>query len=104
MIPRCCHVADASAVAASESSLRRNGFELAAGVLSLGIWALMPKCPLCLAAHLALWTGLGLSFTAATYLRWSLFALSGVLLFYVVLKRICGNSARGNSSVDGPVG
>ena len=47
----------------------------------------MPKCPICLAAHVALWTGLGLSFAEAAYLRWSLLVLSGLLLLYLALKR-----------------
>ncbi|HVC92397.1 MAG TPA: hypothetical protein VND64_01840 [Pirellulales bacterium] len=58
-----------------------------AGALSLGLWALMPKCPVCLAAYVALWTGLGLSLAEATCLRWSFLCLSGVLLFYLALKR-----------------
>ena len=70
----------------------RRGWEIAAGALSLGVWAFMPKCPVCLAAHVALWTGLGLSFAAATYLRWSLLFLSGVLLLYLVAMKwtVCG--------------
>jgi len=52
------------------------------------VWAFMPKCPICLAAYVALWTGLGLSFAAATYFRWSLLCLSGVLLFYLTLRRL----------------
>jgi hypothetical protein len=47
----------------------------------------MPKCPVCLAAYVTLWTGLGLSFAQATYLRWSLLSLSGVLLCCLALKR-----------------
>jgi hypothetical protein len=42
---------------------------------------------MCLAAHVALWTGLGLSFAAATYVRWSMLSLCGVLLLYVAVKR-----------------
>jgi hypothetical protein len=45
------------------------------------------KCPLCLAAHVALWTGLGMSFAVATYFRWALLLMSGLILVYLVLKR-----------------
>ena len=72
---------------AGESSRSRRGWEIATGAFSLGVWAFMPKCPICVAAHVALWTGLGLSLAAATYLRWSLLFLSGVLLCYLALKR-----------------
>jgi len=47
----------------------------------------MPKCPICLAAYAALWTGLGLSLTEAAYLRGSLLLLSGALLAYIVVRR-----------------
>ncbi len=62
-------------------------WEIAAGAFSLGVWVLMPKCPICLAAYATLGTGLVLSFAAATYLRWSLLGLSGALLCYLMLKR-----------------
>src|SRR6266487_1117431 len=46
------------------------------------ILALLPKCPMCLAAYIALWSGIGLSFSAATHLRVSLLLLSvGLILF-----------------------
>ena len=51
------------------------------------MWLLIPKCPMCLAAHVALWTGLGLSFAEATYVRWSMLSLCVVLLLYVAVKR-----------------
>jgi hypothetical protein len=75
----------------------RRGWEFAASALLLGVWALLPKCPICLVAHAAFWTGLGLSFAQATFLRWSLLLLSGLLLLSVALKRkkpACGWAAR----------
>jgi hypothetical protein len=58
------------------------------GALSVGVWLLIPKCPACLAAHLAVWTGLGLSFATAQYLRWSMLAISAALLVYCMARWI----------------
>ena len=66
----------------------RRGWDLVAGALSVAVWVMIPKCPVCLAAHVALWTGLGLSFAEASYLRSSLMALSGALVLTVIAKRI----------------
>jgi hypothetical protein len=65
----------------------RRGWEITAGALSLGVWAFMPKCPMCVAAYVAVWTGLGLSLAAATYLRWLLLIVSAAVLLYLVVKR-----------------
>ena len=47
----------------------------------------VPKCPACLAAYVALWTGLGMSFATATYVRWVWLSLCiGALLFLVVTR------------------
>jgi len=53
--------------------------------------ALMPKCPMCLAGYVALWTGIGLSLPAVAGVRVALIAASaGVLVFLVIreLRRI----------------
>jgi hypothetical protein len=65
----------------------RRAREVLAWALPGAALVLAPKCPACLAAHVALWTGLGLSLSAATYLRWALLSLClGSLLFLVVTR------------------
>ena len=51
------------------------------------ILALLPKCPMCLAAYVMLWTGVGLSISTAGVIRTALLVLSLVMLAYVVLRR-----------------
>jgi len=48
----------------------------------------MPKCPACLAAYVALWTGLGLSFTTATWIRWTLLLMGVASLLFLFVKRL----------------
>jgi hypothetical protein len=82
----CCHAC--APLPRRPSTLRsRRGWDLVAGVLSLGLWVFMPKCPMCVAAHVALWTGIGISFSEAATIRWSLLFLSGALVCYVFIKR-----------------
>ncbi|MEN3939684.1 hypothetical protein WJU23_00195 [Prosthecobacter sp. SYSU 5D2] len=56
-----------------------------AGLLSGLLLLLMPKCPACVAAYVALGTGIGLSFTTAAALR------TGAILFClaVLVLSIC---------------
>ena len=67
---------------------------LAGWVVPSAILMLLPKCPLCLAAYIALGTGVGLSFSAAAYLRQALVALCVAALLYVGAKMLRGLSAR----------
>ena len=70
---------------------KRNGsllgrcFSLIGLAASSLLLVLVPKCPLCLAGHLALWTGIGLSYTEAKYMRYLwiilLVGMIGFLLF-----------------------
>lgn len=57
--------------------------EIVGWALSTTIVLFVPKCPACLAAHLAIWTGLGVSFSMASYLRWGLLILCGGSLIYL---------------------
>jgi hypothetical protein len=53
------------------------------------ILAIVPKCPMCLAAYIALWSGIGLSLSAATHLRVSLLILSVGLILFMTARQIC---------------
>jgi hypothetical protein len=73
---------------------RRSASDAAVGLLSLGVWVLMPKCPVCLAAYVALWTGLGLSLATAQYVRWSLLFVSGIAMLYLAVRLVTKRSTR----------
>jgi hypothetical protein len=62
--------------------------EIFAWVLPSVVLVLVPKCPACLAAHVTLWTGLGLSLTTATFLRWVLLCLCVASLLFLFVQRL----------------
>ena len=70
------------------SRLRRGG-ELAGWIVPSATLALLPKCPACVAAYIALFSGVGISVSTATYLRTSLLVLCVTALLFVSLKRPC---------------
>jgi hypothetical protein len=80
----CC---DAASDRKAPAWLRRVREIFAWALPSAGL-VLVPKCPACLAAHVALWTGLGLSFSTATYLRWVLLFLCVASLLFLIVKRL----------------
>lgn len=62
--------------------------EAAGWITSSATLALMPKCPACLAAYVALWTGLGLSLPAAAIVRTSLLVVCVAALGYLTVRRL----------------
>ena len=61
----------------------RRFIEVAGWIVPSTILALIPKCPACLAAYIALWSGIGLSLSAAMYLRTSLLVLCVSLILFL---------------------
>lgn len=62
--------------------------EILAWMLPSAVLVLVPKCPACVAAHVALWTGVGLSLPTANYVRWTLLLLCVASLLCLTVKRL----------------
>ena len=70
------------------TSRRRRGGELAGWIIPGITLVLMPKCPICVAAYVALFSGVSISFASASHLRTSLQVLCIATLLFLVMRRV----------------
>jgi hypothetical protein len=107
----CCRETGASG-APNKKDAAQTGFirriRNAAGWLtpSVGL-VLLPKCPVCLAAYLAIGTGLGVSLTTAARLRTSFEFLCFASLAYLAARRVprlIARLSKDRSGGGGPLG
>jgi len=79
------------------ASRLRRGRELAGWIVPSAILALLPKCPACVAAYVALATGIGISLPTAVYLRALLVAVCVASLVFIAARQLRSSCARGFS-------
>ena len=75
------------------SRLRRGG-KIAGWIIPSATLVLLPKCPICVAAYVALFSGVSITVGSAANLRTSLQTLCVAALFCLVMKRLCRPAAR----------
>jgi len=96
----CCHrKARVEHKARQQKTLVRRAREVAGWLLPGALLALMPKCPMCLAAYVALCTGLTMSFSTAHIVMRTLAGLCIGTLALLMVRRLV-NSFRNKQELN----
>ena len=66
----------------------QRGLEMARWLAPSATLALLPKCPACVAAYVAVATGFGISMSAAAYLRTGAIAACVAALLYLAARTV----------------
>lgn len=74
--------------ARDSSSPARRGAKAIPWIIPGGLLLLMPKCPVCFAAYIALFTGIGISIPAASWIRLSLIFLCVASLLLLAFRMV----------------
>jgi hypothetical protein len=79
--------------------VKRRGKEVASWLVPGGLLVLIPKCPVCFAAYIAAFTGLGLSIPAATGLRVALITLCVLSLAFLATRLLLRKKLQSNKTI-----
>ncbi len=82
----CCSRGESAAPTIRAPWWTRRTLSFVEWALPVTALALVPKCPACLAGYILLFTGIGLSVSAAAALRWTILGVCAAVLALLLLR------------------